>query len=71
MKIKNGTLFIIAAPSGAGKTSIIKSLTKEDDNIDVSISYTTRQARTDENDGEEYHFINKNEFKELIKRELV
>jgi guanylate kinase len=69
MKTKNGTLFIIAAPSGAGKTSLIKSLTTEDNNIDVSISYTTRQARADENDGEEYHFINKNEFKELIKRD--
>jgi guanylate kinase len=48
MKTKNGTLFIIAAPSGAGKTSLIKSLTTEDNNIDVSISYTTRQARADE-----------------------
>ena len=67
MKIKNGTLFIIAAPSGAGKTSIIKSVTTEDNNIDVSISYTTRQARADENDGEEYHFISENEFKDLIK----
>ena len=38
MKIKNGTLFIIAAPSGAGKTSIIKSVAMEDNNIDVSIS---------------------------------
>lgn len=68
MKNKSGTLFIIAAPSGAGKTSLIKSLTTEDNNIDVSISYTTRQPRAEEKNGEAYNFINESEFKNLIKK---
>jgi len=68
MKSKNGTLFIIAAPSGAGKTSLIKSLIEDDNNIDVSISYTTRPARADEKDGEAYNFITESEFKDLIKK---
>lgn len=67
MKNKSGTLFIIAAPSGAGKTSLIKSLIEEENNIDVSISYTTRQPRADEKNGEAYNFINESEFKDLIK----
>jgi guanylate kinase len=66
MKNKSGTLFIIAAPSGAGKTSLIKSILSEVDNLDVSISYTTRKARTDEKEGEAYFFVDESEFKELI-----
>ncbi len=68
MKDKNGTLFIIAAPSGAGKTSLIKSLTTEDNNIDVSISYTSRQPRAGEKNGESYNFIDESKFKDLIKK---
>ncbi|MBL1143222.1 MAG: guanylate kinase [Proteobacteria bacterium] len=68
MKSKSGTLFIIAAPSGAGKTSLIKSLVSEVDNLDVSISYTTRKPRQDEKDGEAYFFVDENEFKELINK---
>jgi guanylate kinase len=63
---KSGTLFIIAAPSGAGKTSLIKSLISEIKNIDVSISYTTRKPRPDEKEGEAYYFIDESEFKNLI-----
>jgi guanylate kinase len=68
MKNKSGTLFIIAAPSGAGKTSLIKSLVSEVDNLDVSISYTTRKPRADEKEGEAYFFVDENEFKELINK---
>lgn len=68
MNNKVGTLFIIAAPSGAGKTSLIKSLVSEDNNIDVSISYTTRKPRPEEKDGEAYYFIDESEFKNLIKQ---
>ena len=63
---KNGTLFIIAAPSGAGKTSLIKALVEQIENLSVSISYTTREPRPDETDGECYHFIDENRFKGLI-----
>jgi len=68
MNNKSGTLFIIAAPSGAGKTSLIKSLISEIDNLDVSISYTTRKPRPNEKEGEAYFFVNENKFKELINK---
>lgn len=68
MKNKNGTLFIIAAPSGAGKTSLIKSLITDIKNIDVSISYTTRQPRTDEKNGESYNFVSESEFMDLVNK---
>jgi guanylate kinase len=67
MKNKSGTLFIVAAPSGAGKTSLVKELVEQIGNIDVSISHTTRQPRHDEKNGEAYHFIDEAEFKGLIK----
>ena len=66
MKNKSGTLFIIAAPSGAGKTSLIKSLLSEVKDIDLSISYTTRKPREGEKDGEAYYFIDEDKFKKLI-----
>ncbi len=68
MNSKSGTLFIIAAPSGAGKTSLVKAIIEQVDNIEVSISYTTRAPRHDEKNGEAYHFIDENEFKTLIKQ---
>ena len=68
MNSKSGTLFIIAAPSGAGKTSLVKAIIEQVDNIDVSISHTTRSPRHDEKNGEAYHFIDENEFKNLIKQ---
>ena len=68
MKNKSGTLFIIAAPSGAGKTSLLKALIAQIDNTEVSISHTTRQARHDEKNDVAYHFIDENEFKNLINK---
>ena len=53
----HGTLFIIAAPSGAGKTSLVKELLKKNDNLSVSISYTTLKPRKNEVDRIDYHFI--------------
>lgn len=63
---KSGTLFIIAAPSGAGKTSLVKAISEQVDNTDVSISHTTRKPRKDEKNGEAYHFIDEAEFKSLV-----
>ena len=60
---KNGTLFIIAAPSGAGKTSLIQALLEQEHNLSVSVSHTTRSARPDEKNGEAYHFIEPAKFK--------
>lgn len=67
MNNKSGTLFIITAPSGAGKTSLVKALFDQSENIDVSVSYTTRKPRHDEKSGEAYYFIDESEFKNLIK----
>lgn len=53
----SGSLYVIAAPSGAGKTSLVKQLLETTDNIAVSVSHTTRQPRPGEVDGEHYHFV--------------
>ncbi|GAB3024671.1 guanylate kinase [Bowmanella dokdonensis] len=63
-----GNLFILAAPSGAGKSSLIKALLDkhQDGSMQVSVSHTTRKPRPGEQDGVHYHFVDHNEFKELI-----
>ena len=53
-----GRLFVITAPSGAGKTSLIEALTSADPSLKLSISYTTRPPRPGEKDGVDYHFVN-------------
>ena len=60
-------IFIISAPSGAGKTSLVKGVTSALGFIKPSISYTTRKIRDSEIDGRDYFFINKNKFEEKIK----
>ncbi|MCS5588824.1 MAG: guanylate kinase [Candidatus Thioglobus sp.] len=60
-------LFIIAAPSGCGKTSLVDALLKKSSNICVSISHTTRKPRPEEINGTNYHFISVDEFQEMIK----
>lgn len=58
----SGNLFIISAPSGAGKTSLIKALMADDANLKLSISHTTRQPRPGEQNGVDYHFIDEPTF---------
>ena len=60
-------LFIIAAPSGCGKTSLVEALIKKTKNLCVSVSHTTRPPRPDETNGINYYFISINEFEEMIK----
>ena len=64
-------LIVIAAPSGTGKTSLIKALLSEVKHLKftLSVSYTTRQKRITEKDGESYYFINKKEFELMIKKQ--
>ncbi len=64
----SGNLFIISAPSGAGKTSLVKSLLDHDPHIDLSISYTTRDPRSGEQDGKDYHFVSREIFLDMAKR---
>lgn len=61
-----GNLFVVAAPSGAGKSSLVKALLQIDSHLVVSISHTTREARGQEQEGREYHFIDHNSFKAKI-----
>jgi guanylate kinase len=61
-----GRLFVIAAPSGAGKTSLVKALLAGDPNRRFSVSTTTRPKRPLEVDGVDYHFVNKDEFQKMV-----
>jgi guanylate kinase len=61
-----GNLFVVVAPSGAGKTSLVAKLLESDSNIRLSISYTTRAPREGEVNGREYHFIDRAGFEKMI-----
>lgn len=63
-----GKLIVITAPSGAGKTTIVKHLLKTYDFLDFSISATTRSKRKKEKEGKDYYFMSADEFKSLIKK---
>ena len=64
--MKTGKLIVIAAPSGSGKTTIVKRLISEALNLGFSISATSRAKRENEVDGKDYHFLSVNEFKKKI-----
>ena len=64
---RRGILFVLSSPSGAGKSSIAKKILNKDENIQLSISYTTRKKRNDEVKGKDYNYITIKEFKEKIK----
>ena len=63
-----GNLFVVAAPSGAGKSSLVKSLLEIDHHLVLSVSHTTRAPRGQEQDGREYLFIDEPTFRSKIKR---
>lgn len=69
----SGNLFILSAPSGAGKSSLINALLKQESSrpMQVSVSHTTRDARPGENNGEHYHFVSVNHFKKQIKQNAL
>jgi len=62
---RRGSLFVIAAPSGAGKTSLVKEVLKRDPALKVSISHTTRKQRPTEVPGRDYHFISVDDFNRM------
>lgn len=66
MKKREGLLFVVSAPSGAGKTTLCSALTDELENLRHSVSYTTRQPRPGEIDGRDYHFVSAERFREMI-----
>jgi guanylate kinase len=61
-----GNLFVVAAPSGAGKSSLVKALLELDSRLVVSISHTTRRPRGQEQEGREYHFIDEATFRAMV-----
>lgn len=63
-----GTLFTVSAPSGAGKTSLVKSLVDRDSQLTVSVSHTTRPIRPGEQEGVNYHFVSRDEFRQMLDR---
>jgi guanylate kinase len=63
---RQGRLFLIAAPSGAGKTSLVRSLLERHPELRFSISYTTRPRRPNETHGHDYHFVNQLEFDRMV-----
>lgn len=68
MERKKGLLFIVTAPSGAGKSSLIDALLKDDPRLQLSVSYTTRAPRPGEANGREYHFVDGATFIAMLKR---
>ena len=64
-----GTLYIISAPSGAGKTSLVKALLQADIDLSLSISYTSRQPRPEEIDGRDYHFVTRQVFERKLQED--
>lgn len=65
---KAGRLYVITAPSGAGKTSLVKALMQREPKLRFSVSYTTRKARANEIDGRDYHFVTREQFDEMAAR---
>ncbi|WP_036225365.1 guanylate kinase [Mesoaciditoga lauensis] len=63
-----GILFVMSGPSGAGKTTIVKGALRELEDVEFSVSYTTRPKRENEVDGRDYFFVTKAEFEELRKK---
>ena len=61
-----GTLYIVSAPSGAGKSSLVRATLARDANIALSVSFTSRAARPGERDGEHYHFVSAEKFEQMI-----
>ena len=65
--MSRGTLFIVTAPSGAGKTSLVKALIEREQLLRVSVSHTTRAKRPGEEDGVNYHFVDEATFTEMLR----
>ena len=66
--MSHGTLYIVSAPSGAGKTSLVRALIERLDGIQVSVSHTTRAMRPGEVDGVNYHFVDVATFERMVER---
>jgi len=66
---KEGMMFVLSSPSGAGKTTLTKKLAENNTNFVISVSHTTRKPRPNEIDGKDYHFVSVEKFNSLVKRD--
>ncbi len=66
--MNSSTLYIVSAPSGAGKTSLLKAVVETDPGIQVSVSHTTRPMRPGEEDGVDYHFVDREAFLGMVEQ---
>ena len=66
---RQGAMFIIEAPSGTGKTTVIKELLRQDSNLKFSVSVTTRKMREGEQNGVDYYYISDEEYNKLLKED--
>ena len=66
---RKGNLIVISGPSGTGKGTIVKQILEKDNNLVISVSATTRLPRTGEQNGKDYHFLNKEDFKTMIEND--
>lgn len=64
--LRHGTLLVLSAPSGAGKTTLVKALLARDPSLRFSISYTTRKPRPGETDGKDYCFVDRERFQQMV-----
>jgi guanylate kinase len=64
--MQRGRLYVVSAPSGAGKTSLVKALMEREPRIRFSVSYTTRKPRPNEIPGRDYHFVSMERFQEMV-----
>ena len=64
--VERGTLFVVAAPSGAGKSSLVNAVLAQEPDISLSISFTSRAARPSERHAQHYHFVSQDEFRGMI-----
>jgi guanylate kinase len=67
--MQRGRLYVVSAPSGAGKTSLVKALMEREPRIRFSVSYTTRKPRPNEVPGRDYHFVSMERFAEMVAKE--
>ena len=65
---KNGMMFVLSSPSGAGKTTLTKKIANNNSNFIISVSHTTRKPRPNEIDGKDYYFVNDEKFNLLVKK---
>src|SRR5271167_4395797 len=66
--MERGRLYVVSAPSGAGKTSLVKALMEREPGIRFSVSYTTRKPRPNEVPGRDYHFVTEERFADMVRR---